>query len=263
MFSSPAKKSKKRLVVSPNVKLAGIVVFGITVFLLVLFVLSNVGPLERSEADLIVDDEAVHAHEVTLDKQWMQYSFCPVCGAEAMERGVIDHQVIPICSECQFEFWEARTPRPTVSMIIVDQTGEQILIGERGIEPEKGKWNLPGGFIQPHEHPFDAAVREAREELLIELDTSSLQTIGYANDVYGEGGPPLLNIGIAAKIQDNMAPLPGDDNADLKWIDIQEVLVQRRKILPFVSELLLLQDYVRHQQDTPQQSPQPVTSPLQ
>ncbi|MBL7755804.1 MAG: NUDIX hydrolase [Chitinophagaceae bacterium] len=35
----------------------------------------------------------------------------------------------------------------------------KILLIQRGFEPERGKWSLMGGFIQPHESPDDAAIR--------------------------------------------------------------------------------------------------------
>jgi ADP-ribose pyrophosphatase YjhB (NUDIX family) len=35
----------------------------------------------------------------------------------------------------------------------------KILLVHRGLEPEKGKWSLMGGFIQPDESPENAAVR--------------------------------------------------------------------------------------------------------
>lgn len=40
-----------------------------------------------------------------------------------------------------------------------DRQSLKILLVHRGIEPEKGKWSLMGGFIQPDEGPENAAVR--------------------------------------------------------------------------------------------------------
>ena len=35
----------------------------------------------------------------------------------------------------------------------------KLLLIQRGFEPERGKWSLMGGFIQPHEGPETAAIR--------------------------------------------------------------------------------------------------------
>jgi len=40
-----------------------------------------------------------------------------------------------------------------------DGQSVKILLVHRGFEPEKGKWSLMGGFIQPHESPEHAAIR--------------------------------------------------------------------------------------------------------
>jgi ADP-ribose pyrophosphatase YjhB (NUDIX family) len=37
----------------------------------------------------------------------------------------------------------------------------------RAVDPHRGEWELPGGFCDGWEHPADAAVREAREELRV------------------------------------------------------------------------------------------------
>jgi ADP-ribose pyrophosphatase YjhB (NUDIX family) len=43
------------------------------------------------------------------------------------------------------------------------------LIAIRGREPGKGKWDLPGGFVDPDESFEQAVVRELNEELNIEV----------------------------------------------------------------------------------------------
>lgn len=61
-------------------------------------------------------------------------------------------------------------PRPalTVDTVIfgldVEENELQILLIERGIEPFKGKWAIPGGFVIPGESIDDAARRELEEE---------------------------------------------------------------------------------------------------
>jgi 8-oxo-dGTP diphosphatase len=56
----------------------------------------------------------------------------------------------------------------TVDAIIRDELG-RILLMERGAEPFKGTWVLPGGLVDPGETVEEACVREVMEELGLEV----------------------------------------------------------------------------------------------
>ncbi len=59
-------------------------------------------------------------------------------------------------------------PRPalTVDCVIFGLDGRdlKVLLIERALEPFKGKWALPGGFVNMEENLYDAALRELEEE---------------------------------------------------------------------------------------------------
>ena len=59
-------------------------------------------------------------------------------------------------------------PHPAVTTDCVifgfDGTKLQVLLIERGIEPFKGKWAFPGGFLNMDESAEQGALRELREE---------------------------------------------------------------------------------------------------
>ena len=50
----------------------------------------------------------------------------------------------------------------------------QVLLIERGIEPFKGQWALPGGFVDYGETTESAAIRESKEETSIDIDLIKL-----------------------------------------------------------------------------------------
>ena len=59
-------------------------------------------------------------------------------------------------------------PHPSVTTDCVifgfDGTKLQVLLVERGIDPYKGKWAFPGGFIKMDESCEEGALRELKEE---------------------------------------------------------------------------------------------------
>jgi len=68
------------------------------------------------------------------------------------------------------EFPEA--PLAGVGAVIVDQG--RVLLIERGTEPMKGRWSIPGGLIELGENLLDAVRREVREETNLEVEPLEL-----------------------------------------------------------------------------------------
>jgi 8-oxo-dGTP diphosphatase len=54
--------------------------------------------------------------------------------------------------------------RPAVAVDIVIKTGRGVVLIRRKNDPFRGKWALPGGFVEYGERVEEAAVREALEE---------------------------------------------------------------------------------------------------
>jgi ADP-ribose pyrophosphatase YjhB (NUDIX family) len=62
----------------------------------------------------------------------------------------------------------------------------RILLCRRAIEPRKGLWTLPAGFLEEHESPEDGARREAREEACADIVIDALlavYSIGHISQV--------------------------------------------------------------------------------
>jgi ADP-ribose pyrophosphatase YjhB (NUDIX family) len=57
----------------------------------------------------------------------------------------------------------------------------KVLMIRRKFEPNKGRWSLPGGLLEVGEDPEEAAKREVREELGLEVVTEGLLQV--ANEV--------------------------------------------------------------------------------
>lgn len=65
------------------------------------------------------------------------------------------------CTACGFVSYV--NPRLVVTTIPVNDAGEVVLL-RRGIEPGRGWWAQPGGFLEVDETVTEAAMRETREE---------------------------------------------------------------------------------------------------
>ena len=123
------------------------------------------------------------------------------------------------CPACGFVSYA--NSQPTASAVVLDDGG-RILLARRAGDPERGKWDLPGGFLEEGEHPLDALVRELREETGLEVEPLGLAAIEM--DVYGDGSeaPATLNLYWSARIVSG-EPAPADDVSELRWFAPREL----------------------------------------
>ena len=108
--------------------------------------------------------------------------------------------------------------------VIFDAGGRVLLIKENY---ERRRWSLPGGRIEDGEAPWEAAVREVREETTVEVDIDGL--IG----VYGlETG--FFAFAFAARIVLGEPVVPATDEiADVVWWDARALPEPRSNILHY------------------------------
>ena len=95
------------------------------------------------------------------------------------------------------------------------------LVTVRAREPEKGRIDLPGGFLEVGEHPVDGLAREAREELGVEIEIAGNPLL-MATHTYGTDGAYVLAIGFKAQIAAG-EPQPSDDVAEIRWVPLAEL----------------------------------------
>jgi ADP-ribose pyrophosphatase YjhB (NUDIX family) len=85
------------------------------------------------------------------------YKFCPQCGAESSQLGSVPFR----CQRCGFAQFFG--PVAAVGALISNEGG-QLLLVRRACDPGKGRWGLPGGFVDRDETVEQAMAREVREE---------------------------------------------------------------------------------------------------
>ena len=97
--------------------------------------------------------------------------FCPLCGARLVRRVVPpDMREHPVCSTCGFVHYL----HPKVVAGVVPERDGRILLTRRAIEPAHGLWTFPGGYVDWGESVGDAARRELREEVGLDLEPAGL-----------------------------------------------------------------------------------------
>jgi ADP-ribose pyrophosphatase YjhB (NUDIX family) len=98
-------------------------------------------------------------------------NFCNNCGARVVLRTPEgDNRARYVCESCGTIHYE--NPRLVVGC--VPEHAGRILLCRRAIEPRRGYWTIPAGFMENNETLQQAAARESREEALAEVEIGSL-----------------------------------------------------------------------------------------
>lgn len=115
-------------------------------------------------------------------------------------------------------------PHPAVTTDCVifgfDGSELQVLLIERGIEPFKGKWAFPGGFLNMDETAQEGALRELKEET--GLKNAYIEQFNTYSDPGRDPRERVITIAHYAlvRIQEVKG---GDDAAKAQWFPIDEV----------------------------------------
>lgn len=115
-------------------------------------------------------------------------------------------------------------PRPSVTTDCVifgfDGNSLKVLLIERGIEPYKGQWAFPGGFLNPEETAEEGALRELREET--GLEAAYIDQFHTYTDPKRDPRDRVITIAYYAlvRIQEVKG---GDDAAKARWFSLDEV----------------------------------------
>lgn len=115
----------------------------------------------------------------------MQAIFCPQCGRRLAPKEVEAHER-PVCDAeiggCGFIDYGHFTLGVGGLVVEADPGGERrILLIQRNIEPNRGGWTIPGGYVERDETAEQAVIREVEEET--GLQTKLVGLAGYRNRI--------------------------------------------------------------------------------
>jgi ADP-ribose pyrophosphatase YjhB (NUDIX family) len=138
--------------------------------------------------------------------------YCPLCGAPlGRERLPPDQREQAVCTRCRFVFYL----NPKLVAATVPMEAGRILLTRRAINPAKGKWTFPGGFVDFGERTMDAAVRETLEETGLAVSLTGL--LG----VYSYTDSPVIVVYRAAVTGGSLTTC--EENDAVEWVKPAEI----------------------------------------
>ena len=143
------------------------------------------------------------------------FDFCPSCAARLEQPGEDDGKTCPNCGRVWY-----RHSAPTAGAVIVRDG--KALVTVRAREPEKGRVDVPGGFLHAGEHPLSGLKREVEEELGVEIDVEVDDCLSMATHRYGADGDFVLALGFAARLVSG-EPQATDDVAHIEWVSAENL----------------------------------------
>lgn len=151
------------------------------------------------------------------------FKFCPSCAST--------HFSFPdnrrfLCDDCGFTYYH----NIAAAVAIVFTLEDKVLFTVRNVNPDKGKWDLPGGFIDPNETAEEAACREIKEELGIEISNSDLKYITTSPNNYLYKNVPYRTMDIFYECEltsDRINVAAEDEIQELIWVKRSEIDLEK------------------------------------
>ena len=158
-------------------------------------------------------------------------SWCGRCGGALLPEG--DHFI------CQAGHRTFLNSKPAAGALVLRDG--QLLLVRRAIEPWKGWWDIPGGFLKDGEHPCAGALREVEEETGYICE--AVELLGIYMDTYEYGGDSvfILNIYYLVRIIGGEPRLDAESDA-LRWFPLNAL-----PEVAFIHARQVLRDFVEQQ----------------
>lgn len=117
-------------------------------------------------------------------------------------------------------------PRPAVTTDIVvfapHKGTIKVLLVKRGNEPFKGKWALPGGFLNEDETAEECALRELKEETGLDLKPNQIYQVHTFTSLDRDPRGRTISICFSAFV-DYEKVAGGDDAAEAQWVSFADL----------------------------------------
>ena len=167
------------------------------------------------------------------------FTYCPHCGSKDIE---FPNLVRFLCHQCGFVYYH----NIAAAVAVIFRREREILFVVRNIDPDKGKLDLPGGFIDPDENAEAAACREMNEELGLEITPNLLKYVTTQPNHYLYKDVPYrtMDIFYECPLDVPVSVRAADEIKSLQWIPIPEIDLSK---IGFVSVRTVIEKYYLNQ----------------
>ncbi|MEA1962004.1 MAG: NUDIX hydrolase [Bacillota bacterium] len=143
-----------------------------------------------------------------------KFIYCPLCATKLEESHIEDRQR-QYCPNCHYVHYI----NPIPATAVIGERDGKILLIKRGMEPGKGLWTLPSGFMEASETPEEGCLRELQEETGMHGEITSLIGVFHEySKMYGD----ILNIFYHVNLDEGI-PIGGDDADDAELVPIEKI----------------------------------------
>lgn len=118
-----------------------------------------------------------------------------------------------VCPHC------GRYANRGVSIDAVIMKDDSVLLVQRGVEPDKGLWGTPGGYVEWDESVEDTVKREVKEETGLTVTNVRLVEVLSKPERHPK---QVINILYLVEVDDGQ-PVADDDVDDVKWFNLNDL----------------------------------------
>ncbi len=111
----------------------------------------------------------------------------------------------------------------TVDLVIYKKADAdyELLLIRRKNDPFKGKWALPGGFVDENEGLKDAAIRELEEETGLKI--TDLQQLGAFGKPHRDPRHHTVSVAYVGFASEDAQAIGADDADEAKWFSVKNL----------------------------------------
>jgi 8-oxo-dGTP diphosphatase len=133
-----------------------------------------------------------------------EINYCLRCGSRLVAEERFG-RIRPVCPSCG---WIYFADPKVAAAALIEQDGRVLLV-RRAVDPLRGRWSLPAGFVDAGEDPVEAIQRECLEETGL-----MVQVTGLVDVFYGQEHPRGAHIVIVYRAQIQQGVLQAGDDVD-------------------------------------------------